>query len=299
MSSVLLLFIFLGELSANEWPQKLLNMSLNKRCQTYLENNLEECKSANKKMLETLDFDIKLFDNRLENYLFIAFKKITIKNLSDSKVLNYLKDLNLSLDKALTDSSFHFNLWKHTLTHFSPTESVEIISSLFQDTSDAMTHIRYIKELPLDIKNEYLAENLKYLEAIIRQIQLLQSYRQKDFSELFFPKLSHRTLSNNIYHFYVTLYLIQELRKDFTSFIAENIPLIFICVYEMVSSERRVEYLFVDPIYFSSINGIKDIYTSYQAKFFMSHQTSNLKFQDFKNLFLENTTRSALMNIIH
>jgi hypothetical protein len=292
------IFVFIAKLEAATLPQIVLNKSLNQRCYTYLNHHLEECQKANAELVNFLDFDFVAQDPTIKFYDFISFKKLTIQKLSDKKTQLYLKELNFIFDKVLNHQDHDFNLWNFTLNYFSEKESMAIMASLFQDTSDAMTHIHYLHKHQRTTDPIFL-DNLKNLESILRQIQLLQVYRKKDIPHLLFPQLLHRTLSSNIYHFYVPLYLSSLLdHSQFSFHISSNVPLLFIAVYEMVSHEMKIEYLFFDPFYFRSVNGVKDLYNAYLARQFFNKHQFGLNFHEFKKQFDENTTEDALLNII-
>lgn len=297
MKFIFFILFFTAKIHASSLPQFVLNKSLNQRCHSYFSQNLEECFEANAQLIQTLDFDLKVLDSTNKIYDFISFKNLTITKFSDKGTQSYLRHLKIILDQVLTNNYQNFNLWNFTLQYFSEDDALSILTSLFQDTSDAMTHINYLNKYHTNASSLFL-ENLKNLESVIRQIHLLQSYRTKDIPDLIFPTQSKKVLSSTLYHFYVPLYLAKSLQDKFSNHIAGNIPVIFIAVYEMVSHENRIEYLIYDPLYFRSVNGIKDIYSAYLARQIFENNHHSLDFQEFKKFFDEHSTEEALLRII-
>lgn len=242
------------------------------RCSRYLSRDEAElCKKAVKRMVQNLDYDIIISDDKMNkrsrdswtpsSFVFVAFKKNLITLLNSPKTAVYLNDLNQKLYKYLLDEKAQLNIWDVTKAHYKDDYLTSlVIAALFQDTSIMKLHLAYLERAQTRGTSSFYS-NKELLGRVIDTINLILDSSEEHYRELFYPEEIQRNLNRNIYHFYVPLFLAKSLEKEgFSKKMSASAALMLTLSYEFLTSSRDYRYLYADPSVITLTSKIKDIY---------------------------------------
>lgn len=248
-----------------------------KRCNRYLPFSEEHnCRSAVKKQIELLDYDIIYNDKKQyppketwsrESFVFIAFKKKLIDILSDPDTSIYLDKMRLGLSDYLTGANPQFNIWDMTLAYYnSPLLAARTIAALFQDTSTVKLHLAYLERVRPQGRMAF-DSNLERLSKVIDSINLILDYSEDNFRSLFYPSPFREHLKKNIYHFYVPLYLSMAMAAGGMDLEhALMAPMMLTITYEFITLAPDYSYLLRDPERLDPVqtaSTLRDIFAGY------------------------------------
>lgn len=279
-----------------------LGQVLGSRCSTYMSYADEgPCSEAVKKLIDILDFDIIITDNKKmiapsdawtpSSFVFVAFKREFTTLLSSGRTTQYMKALNEQLYKYLTGEKATMSIWDFTVQYYGNTHTAaQVLATLFQDTSKMKLHLAYLTRAGVQ-GSIVFQENKELLDRVIDTINLILDASEDHYRELFYPAEIEANLNRNIYHFYVPLYLASALRKsgisEKFSFIA---PLFLTLSYEFVTSASDYRYLFSSPESIQSLHKIKDIFGGYSgANFALRGMRFNTNFTVIHETFMRST----------
>lgn len=249
------------------------------RCNRY-SHKKSNCNEAIASLVQALDFDMKILDSdgqvnpdkpwEVEKFVFAAFKGIFIKLLNSKKIEDYLTNIRNTFNKDIQEVK-QFNLWNYTLNYFDRDVYVSagVIATLFQDTSNAVTHLEYIRNI-MPNHSDQMEENLSILTDIIIKISLLEEDNNKLAKTILFPRSINSTYLTSMYHFFVPYFLTQRLSRHFgiSVFHSKEASMMLNLSYEFASSADDYSYIFKDPESLSlkdNQNKLQDIYTGYMA----------------------------------
>jgi hypothetical protein len=244
------------------------------RCSRYLpREGRAPCKSAVKKMIQILDYDILITNNKAPNpnqswnprsFVFVAFKSNLISLLSTTQTADYLSDLNQKLYQYLIGNLTEANVWDITRSHFKTDFlTSQAMATLFQDTSRMKLHLAYLERAGTR-GNLNFQSNKEMLGRVIDTINLILDSSEDEFRELFYPKEIQKDLNRNIYHFYVPLYLAKALEQQgVTKRYAFSSALMLTLSYEFITSSPDYRFLFRDPETITNLYKVKDIFGGY------------------------------------
>ncbi len=250
------------------FTQFALERLIGKRCSRYLSGRkIPECQDAVTQMIELLDYDIIFLKDKNLNpksFVFVAFKTNLKKLLSVEETTVYLDELNQSLYQFLLGEISHLSLWDLTKKHFKTDRKTAMaLAVLFQDTSLAKLHLTYLEEARVPGNNHFV-ENKELLNRVLDTINLILDTSEKNYQTLFYPMEIQKYLNRNIYHFYVPLYLTEELKahkvSDDASYAA---TLMLTLTYEFITAANDFRYLLADPKTVNSTHKIQDIFGGY------------------------------------
>jgi hypothetical protein len=245
------------------------------RCSRYMDpSDKTPCKEAVKKMIQTLDYDIIITDDKRStrpheswkpsSFVFVAFKTNLINLLSLDSTNVYLNDLNQKLYKYLVDSKSTLNVWDVTKTYFKTDyKTAMAMATLFQDTSMMKLHLAYLERSGISGNIRYQS-NKELLSRVIDTINLILDSSEDHYRELFYPEEIKRDLNRNIYHFYVPLFLAKSLHaQGVADEHAYAASLMLTLSYEFITSSQDYRYLFLDPLTMTNLHNLKDIFGGY------------------------------------
>lgn len=250
-----------------------LHSIISNRCGRYLDRaEKAPCKQAVAKMIEILDYDVILTDDKHSprdswnprNFVFVAFKKNLIFLLSNPKTNVYLNNLNQELYRYLVGEKTTLSVWDVTKTHFqSDYMTSMVLATLFQDTSMMKLHLAYLERARTQ-GNQNFQDNKELLSRVIDTINLILDASEDHYREIFYPAEVQKNLNRNIYHFYVPLFLAKALNREGVPVVrARNAALMLTLSYEFVTTATDYRYLYIDPATVTSVHKIKDIFGGY------------------------------------
>lgn len=250
------------------FTQLALEIIIGKRCSRYLPSTeVYACRDAVAKMTKLLDYDILFSKKKVTNpksFVFVAFKTSLKALLSQKSTTVYLDELNQTLYQFLLDEIDHLSLWDLTKKHFfSDRKTSMALAVLFQDTSLAKLHLAYLDKAGVT-GNASFAENKELLSRVIDTINLILDVSESNYQKLFYPEEIQHYLNRNIYHFYVPLYLAEELKANNISIDSSYAATLMLTLtYEFVTAANDFRYIFADPKTVSSTHKIQDIFGGY------------------------------------
>ncbi len=254
-----------------------LGTLINNRCNRYMGYwDRTPCKSAVKKMIQLLDYDMVVDERRITSnknskwtpgsFVFVAFKKNFITLLNTSKTQVYLRDLNEQLYLYLTGEISELNIWDLTLKHFKSTYMASMVmATLFQDTSAKKLHLAYLERAQVR-GNALYHDNKEMVSRVIDTINLILDISESNYRKLFYPPEIYEHLNRNIYHFYVPLFLSMSLAKERVPVqYAYSAALMLTLTYEFITSANDYRYLYEDPQTITSVGKLRDIFGGYSG----------------------------------
>lgn len=254
-----------------------LGTLINNRCNRYMSYwDRTPCKSAVKKMIQLLDYDMVVDEKpRSSNkgtewtpgsFVFVAFKKNFITLLNTPKTQVYLRDLNEQLYSYLVGTTTELNVWDITLKHFkTPYMASMVMATLFQDTSTKKLHLAYLERGQIR-GNTHFQDNKEMVSRVIDTINLILDLSESNYRKLFYPREIYQHLNRNIYHFYVPLFLSMSMAKDgIPEQYAYSAALMLTLTYEFITSASDYRYLYEDPETITSIGKLRDIFGGYSG----------------------------------
>ena len=253
----------------------VLKSMIHGRCDRYLsENGKEGCKNAVSVMLKILDYDVILFNQTMPNledkawdprsFVFVAFKKRLLDLLSAPRTKIYLESLNLHLNNYLLGIERELTIYDFTKNFYkSDDEALEVIATLFQDTTFRKLHLAYLEETDIKI-NLPFESNKELLSRVIDMIGLVLDSSEENYKKLFYPGNLHKNFNRNIYQFYVPYFLTKTLlRSGIRPEDGASAAMMLTLSYEFITSSHDYRFLFTDPSSIESLHKIKDIFAGH------------------------------------
>lgn len=289
-----------------------LSSIIGKRCSRYMDyNGKAPCKAAVNKMIEILDFDIILSDDKLptqpngswkpSSFVFVAFKSNLIRLLSSRFTTQYLYNLNQQLYSYLSGEKSRLNIWDLTKEQYKTDYFTALVmATLFQDTSLMKLHLAYLEQAGVT-GNANFDANKELLSRVIDTINFILDNSEENYRELFYPHEIQANLNRNIYHFYVPLFLAKSLENEgVTKEYAYSASLMLTLSYEFITSAKDYRYLLTDPETLRGDLHIKDIFGGYcGANIGVRGMNFNKSYESIKESFSRSTKDAVQMLLRH
>lgn len=289
-----------------------LSTVINNRCNRYLPyRDRTPCRSAVKKMIELLDYDMIVTDKSRQatknnnwtpsSFVFVAFKGNLLSLLNLPRTSAYLKDLNEQLYLYLTGQKEDLNIWDLTQSHYkNHYMTAMVMATLFQDTSPKKLHLAYL-ERSQTRGNSLFTDNKEMVGRVIDTINLILDISEDNYRKIFYPKEIVNHLNRNIYHFYVPLFLSMSLnRQGVTPEFSFTAAIMLTLTYEFITSANDYRYLYSDPEIITSLGKVKDIFGGYcGSNIGVRGMRFNKNFEIIKESFSRSTEDTVEMLLKH
>lgn len=278
-----------------------LKVQLGRRCLDHgrpMSVPVRSCFKSTSSLAKLLSFQVAGFKSKKETKGMAAFHKDLIVLLHDLETITYLRKLGEILDSQ----SYSQNLFQVTrnFANGDRLKALKWIAILFQDTSPARAHLRYLEN---KLKGQLIDEQ-KLLYGVIDRIA------QAPSAWLYPEGISSHSAAQ--YHFYVNAYLTHMLqnKKNITTAMVTYSPFLFNTIYEfktvlcqkVTSRSLPLGILeltqFTDNVQISCHNPkqidrdrysemLEDIYLGYAGPRWILEQEIPIR-EDFINAFAEN-----------
>lgn len=276
------------------------------RCERYFSRNLiQNCRLNVRKMVKNLNIDLIILDNQTqttwkpESFVFAAFQQDLIEVLSDPGTTKYLVKLKNTLESYLSGNIPKTTLIESSAPFFRTSFlSARAIAVLFQDTSIAKLHLRYLEHAHLDLQKTVF-QNKDLLSEVIDVINLLYDFSPENYRNFFYPPSVAKILDKNIYHFYVPYYLVQLLTyRDMPMAQIHQASILMTLTYEFITTSRDFRFIFKDPETINSEQKVRDIYAGYSGSLLGLNYTGKQLTYDEMLANFKVSTRTSVLKIL-
>lgn len=242
-----------------------LGTLINNRCDRYMTFlDAQACRLTVKKMIELLDFDLILAPDKANlksarpgttrsgwgpsSFVFVAFKKDFINILSQKVTSDYLSALNSELYQFMTGEKTSLDVFALTKKYYkTDLAAARAMATLFQDTSKMKLHLGFLY-VSKTKGNEAFHENQELLNRVIDTINMILDLKEDNFRALFYPREILPYVNQNIYHFYVPLYLAKALNANgFNQRFSFTSAFMLTLTYEFITASPNYSNLYTDP----------------------------------------------------